>query len=85
MSLVKRIWLCDARRRKKLTQSQLAERIGKPQSFISKLEIGEKTDPTMSEVVALGRELGVDPLRLRFGRRPNPTRSSPREGQALAS
>lgn len=64
---MKRIWLRDARRRKKLTQAQLAERIGKPQSFISKLESGTINDPAISDVVALGRELEIDPLRLRFG------------------
>ena len=66
---MKRIWLRDARKRCGLTQAELAERIGKPQSFISKLEIGILTDPAMSDAAALGRELGIDPLRLRFGQR----------------
>ena len=66
---MKRIWLRAARLSAKLKQVELAERIGKPQSFISKLETGQLTDPAMSDVIALGRELGVDPLRLRFGQR----------------
>jgi transcriptional regulator with XRE-family HTH domain len=64
---MKRIYLRDARRRANLTQAQLAARIRKPQSFVSKLETGVLTDPTMSDVLALGRALGVDPLALRFG------------------
>lgn len=66
---MKRIWLREARQRAQLTQAELAERIGKPQSFISKLETGQLLDPSISEVVALGRELGVDPLAIRFGQR----------------
>jgi transcriptional regulator with XRE-family HTH domain len=66
---VKRIWLRDARTRAKLTQAELAARLGKPQSYISKLEIGEIDDPPVSHVIALGRELKVDPLSLRFGQR----------------
>ena len=68
---MKRIHLITARRKAKLTQAELAHRIGKHQSFISKLERGEKTDCTRDEAVDLGRELGVDPLALRFG----PTRT----------
>lgn len=66
---MKRIWLKDARQRAKLKQAELALRIGKPQSFISKLENGHLTDPAFSDVIALAKELGVDPLRLRFGQR----------------
>lgn len=62
-----RIHLVTARRAKKLTQAELARRIGKPQSFISKLERGEKTDVTTTEAKELGRVLDVDPLALRFG------------------
>jgi transcriptional regulator with XRE-family HTH domain len=68
---MKRIYLRDARQRAQLTQAQLAARVHKPQSFISKLERGEKADATMSEVVALARILGVDPLALRFGQKPS--------------
>lgn len=34
--------LADIRRRHGLTQCQLAERLGKPQSFVSKIEGGER-------------------------------------------
>lgn len=64
---MKRIWLRDARLRAKLTQAELAERIGKPQSYISKLENGQATEPTFSDVVAIARAVGVDPERLKFG------------------
>ena len=63
----KRIYLRTARRNKRLTQAVLAKRIGKPQSFISKLERGNKTDVTRDEAKALGRELDVDPMALIFG------------------
>lgn len=66
---MKHVWLRDARRRAKLTQAALAARIGKPQSFISKLESGTLTDPSINDVKALGRELEVDPLSIRFGHR----------------
>lgn len=66
---MKRIWLRDARQRAKLTQAELAARIGKPQSFISKLETGEIDDPPVSQAIALGRALDVEPLALRFGQR----------------
>lgn len=64
---VKRVWLRDARKRKKLTQEELARRIGKQQSDISKLESGFATDPPVSVLKDLARELDVDPMALRFG------------------
>lgn len=60
------IFLKRARKKQRLTQAALAARLGKPQSFISKLERGEITNPGVEEVKALGRELGVDPLSIRF-------------------
>jgi transcriptional regulator with XRE-family HTH domain len=56
-----------------LTQAALAARIQKPQSFISKLENGQLTDPAFSDVVALARELNVDPFSLRFGQQQDST------------
>lgn len=73
---MKRIDLRDARRRAKLTQAELARLIGKPQSFISKLETGEKSDVTTTEAKDLGRALGVEPLALRFGPTRHPEEAS---------
>lgn len=70
------MWLRDARRAAGLTQSQLAKLIGKPQSFVSKIEIGEKVDPTLSEVVALAKHVNVDPFALRFGVPPSQRKAS---------
>ena len=64
---VKRIPLRKARHAKKLTQTALAARLGRVQSYISKLERGERTDITVDEVAALGKELGVEPWALTFG------------------
>jgi transcriptional regulator with XRE-family HTH domain len=64
---MKRIPLKTARKRAELTQAALAAKIGKPQSFIAKLETGVKKEPLASELVALGKALGVDPLALTFG------------------
>ena len=64
---MKHIYLVTARKRRKLTQAELGRRIGKPQSFIAKLELGTKPDVTRDEAVALGRELDIDPLAIRFG------------------
>jgi len=37
-----RALMLDARRKAKLTQRQLAQRLGKPQSYVSKYESGER-------------------------------------------
>jgi transcriptional regulator with XRE-family HTH domain len=47
------------RKRRKLTQRQLAERIGCQQSDIHRLESGLVTDPHMSRLVALAQALQV--------------------------
>ena len=46
-----------------LTQSQLAQRLGKPQSFISKLESGERS-LRVEELPQIAQSLGVSPLRI---------------------
>jgi transcriptional regulator with XRE-family HTH domain len=66
---MKRVWLRDLRRRAGLTQAELAGRIGKPQSFISKLELGTLSEPSFTDVIALAKALDVDPLSIRFGER----------------
>jgi transcriptional regulator with XRE-family HTH domain len=66
---MKRIWLRDARRKAKLTQAELAKRIGSPQSYISKLELGLIDDPGFQSVIDLSAALNVEPLALRFGER----------------
>jgi transcriptional regulator with XRE-family HTH domain len=64
---MKRIHLRTARTRAKLTQAQLAAKIGKPQGFISKLETGKVPPPRIDEAREIGAALGVDPMALRFG------------------
>lgn len=73
MFTVKRISLRTARKAKKLTQVQLAERLGRVQSYVSKLERGERTDITVDEVSELGKVLGVEPWSLTF---PAPSEAS---------
>jgi transcriptional regulator with XRE-family HTH domain len=51
-----------ARKDTGLTQQQLAERIGKPQSFVSKYERGERR-VDLIEFLAIAEALGFDPSR----------------------
>ena len=56
-----RLLLIDIRKRSGLTQAELAAKLSKPQSFVSKMERGERR----IDVVELGdvaRALGVDPM-----------------------
>lgn len=55
--------LVRARQRAGLTQQDLARRVGKPQSFVSKVETGERRLDIV-EFVALARALEVDPVGL---------------------
>lgn len=52
--------LKKARKEKGITQAQLAEELGKPQSFIAKVESGERRLDVV-EFVHLARLVGVDP------------------------
>lgn len=72
-----------ARRRKRLTQDQLAERSGVDQTHISGLETGRR-GPSQDVRERLADALGVSPAELLFGRRPAATvdRLSDRAGQA---
>lgn len=51
--------LVSARKESGLTQEQIAERLGKPQSFISKYERGERR-LDFSEFIELADVLGID-------------------------
>ena len=55
--------LADARRAKGLTQVALAKKLGRPQSFISKVEQGERRLDVI-EFLEVARALRVDPARL---------------------
>jgi len=52
--------LVTARKRSGLTQQELAKRIRKPQSFISKFENGERR-LDIAEFIWLMRSIGADP------------------------
>jgi len=53
--------LAEARKLAKLTQLELAERLGKPQSHVSKVESGERRLDVL-EFVLWARALGVNPV-----------------------
>ena len=55
--------LKQARRRARMTQQQLAERLGKPQSFVAKYESGERR-VDVAEFIVIVRAIGADPVRL---------------------
>ena len=53
--------LAEARRTAGLTQVELAKKLGRPQSFISKVEQGERRLDVI-EFLEVARALKVDPL-----------------------
>lgn len=55
--------LVEARKAAPLTQAQVAERLGKPQSFVSKYERGERRLDVI-EFIEVCRQLGVEPEKL---------------------
>jgi transcriptional regulator with XRE-family HTH domain len=55
--------LIAAREKAQLTQQQLADRLGKPQSFIAKYEGGERRIDVI-EFLAITRALQADPARI---------------------
>jgi transcriptional regulator with XRE-family HTH domain len=55
--------LIAARRKVGLNQTDLAERLGKPQSFVAKYEGGERRLDVI-EFLAVTRAIGADPHRL---------------------
>ncbi|HEY8540089.1 MAG TPA: helix-turn-helix transcriptional regulator [Steroidobacteraceae bacterium] len=54
--------LAAAREKAGLTQQQLADRLGKPQSFVAKYEGGERRLDVV-EFLAIARALDLDPAR----------------------
>jgi transcriptional regulator with XRE-family HTH domain len=55
--------LAAARQRAKLTQIELAERLGRTQTFVSEVERGQRRVDVI-ELFVIARGLGADPLRL---------------------
>lgn len=55
--------LISARVAKGLTQAELAERLDRPQSYVSKVETGERRLDVV-EMVYICREVDVDPVEL---------------------
>ena len=55
--------LAATRRRANVTQQELAARLGKPQSFVSEYERGQRRVDVV-ELLVLSGALGVDPLEL---------------------
>ncbi|MEQ9637878.1 MAG: helix-turn-helix transcriptional regulator [Devosia marina] len=55
--------LLDARSNAGLTQQEVADRLGKPQSYVAKVERNERRIDVV-EFISLAQALGVDPARL---------------------
>jgi len=58
---VLRALLVDQRERNGLTQVEIATRLGKPQSYVSKYERGERRIDLV-EYVDVTRAIGIDPV-----------------------
>ncbi len=56
-------FLAAARRRANVTQDELAARLGKPQSFVSEYERGQRRVDVV-ELLVISRMLGLDPVAL---------------------
>ena len=54
--------LVEARDRAGLTQAQVAQRLGKPQSFVSKYETGERRLDVV-EFIKISKAIELDPAR----------------------
>lgn len=55
--------LTEARHKSGLTQAELADRVGRDQTFISIIERGQRRVDVL-EFVALAQAMGADPVRL---------------------
>ncbi len=55
--------LVDTRRKAKLNQTEVAQRLGKPQSYVAKYEGGERRLDVV-EFLAVCDALAVDPVRI---------------------
>ena len=55
--------LIKARKSRALTQTQVAKRLGRPQSFVAKYENGERRLDVV-ELIAVAKILGIDPAKV---------------------
>ena len=55
--------LKQARLKAGLTQAEVARRLGRPQSYVAKVEGGERRLDTL-EMIAFAEAIGADPVRL---------------------
>lgn len=75
----------EARKRKRMTQDDLAQASGLDQTTISDLETGRHVNPRLDTIQRLSQALGIRPAQLRFSEpdaKPISTRMSDREGHA---
>lgn len=74
--------LKQARKERGITQAQLAEALGKPQSFIAKVESGERRLDVV-EFMHLARLVDVEPQAVLSGIGNNIRRIEPADGQII--
>jgi transcriptional regulator with XRE-family HTH domain len=55
--------LVEARKKAGITQTQLAVKLGRPQSFVAKYE-GRERRLDVAEYMAIARALGADPFKM---------------------
>jgi transcriptional regulator with XRE-family HTH domain len=55
--------LIAARKKANLTQAEVAERLGRPQSFVAKYEGGERRLDVI-EFIEVARAIGIDPVKM---------------------
>jgi transcriptional regulator with XRE-family HTH domain len=58
--------LIQARKKARVTQTELAGRLARPQSFVAKYE-GRERRLDVAEYLSIARELGADPYKLLRG------------------